>query len=256
MVSVFAILAITALLFGDATIANAGSRHNPWFFTSKEIAAAYRYQENFGARLPQPLRAQNCVYGAEVFPAYYFGARVQLPCHFIMETLRHLREILEIGAARYLFPLDLDHAHLGISKKLWREKYSKLPGKEILPAMMEDPQLVALYHSAEHLTAVDPKTKEMNKASKQWLEKRNILGFYDGKPISILPPHPQGNGVSLPGKYHSYGGFDFLASRHGQLGVILEDNAILIDITLQIGGPPPNAQEVQSAQTIMNPKGP
>jgi len=197
MVSVFAILWIIAWLAGDAAMGHAGSSHNPWYFTANEIAAAYRYQENFGARLPQPLRAQNCVYGAADFAAAYYGARVRLPCRFIMETLRHLKEILELGAARYLFPLDLDHAHLGISKTLWRERYSKLPGEKILPAMMEDPKLVALYHSAEHLTAVDPKTKKVNPAAKEWLEKRNILAFYDGRPITILPPHPQGNGVSL-----------------------------------------------------------
>jgi len=252
MVSVFAILWIIAWLAGDAVISHADSRHNPWFFTAKEIAAAYRYQENFGARLPRPLRAQTCLFGAEDFAASYYGAPVRLPCRFITESLRHLREILEMGAARYLFPLDLDHAHLGISKKLWREKYSKLPGEKILPAMMEDPSLVALYHSAEHLAALDPKTKNVTPETKKWVEKRNILGFYDGKPVIILPPHPEGNGVSLPEQFHSYGGFDFLASRHGQLGVIVEDDAVLIDITLQIGGPPPGVQEAQSTPTIAN----
>lgn len=252
MVSVFAILWTMALLAGDAAIVHAGSRHNPWFFTAKEIASAYRYQENFGVTLRRPLRAQNCMFGAEDFAASYYGARVRLPCRFITETLRHLREILEIGAARYLFPLDLDHAHLGIPKKLWREKYSKLPGGKILPAMLEDPELVALYHSAEHLTVVDPKTKRVNPAAKEWLEKRNILAFYEGDPITILPPHPKGNGVSLPERYHAYGGFDFLASRHGQLGVILKDDAILIDIALQIGGPPPGLLEAPSTPSIAN----
>lgn len=250
MVSVFAILWILALLGGEAAIVHADSRQNPWFFTAGEIAAAYRYQENFGASLRQPLRAQSCVFGAEDFAASYYGARVRLPCRFLTETLRHLREILEIGAARYLFPLDLDHAHLGISKKLWREKYSKLPSGKILPAMMQDPELVALYHSAEHLTAVDPKTKKVSPAAKEWIEKRNILAFYDGDPVTILSPHPRGNGVSLPERYHAYGGFDFLASRHGQLGVILEDDAILIDIALQIGGPPPGLRAAQSTPTL------
>lgn len=252
MVRAFTILVIMALPVGDAAIGHANSMRNPWFFTAKEIASAYRYQENFGAPLRRPLLAQNCVFGAEDFAALYYGAQVRLPCGFITETLRHLREILEIGAARYLFPLDLDHAHLGIPKNLWREKYSKLPGGKILPPMMEDPELVALYHSAEHLTAIDPKTKQANPAAKEWIEKRNILGFYDGDPVTILPPHPKGHGVSFPERYHSYGGFDFLASRHGQLGVILEDNAVLIDITLQIGGPPQGLQEAQSTPPTAN----
>jgi hypothetical protein len=252
MASVFTYLLIMLLLAGDGAIAHAGPAHNRWFFTANEIAAAYRYQENFGARLRQPLQARSCMYGAKQFAAWYYDAQVRLPCRFIMETLRHLREILAVGAAQYLFPLDLDHAHLGIPKKLWHEKYSKLPGGKIFPAMLKDPKLVALYHSAEHLTAVDPKTKKVNPAAKEWLEKRNILAFYDGRPITILPPHPNGNGVSLPPRYHSYGGFDFLASRRGQLGVILENNAILIDITLQIGGPPPSRQQAHSAPSLAN----
>jgi len=44
-----------------------------------------------------------------------------------------------------------------------------------------------------------------------------------------------------------------MARTHGQLGVIVEDDAVLIDITLQIGGPPPGVQEAQSTPTTVNP---
>ena len=72
-----------------------------------------------------------------------------------METTRHLKEMLAVGAAKYLFPLDADHAHLAIPMELWATKYSKLPSEQILSALLREPQLVALYHTAEHLEISD-----------------------------------------------------------------------------------------------------
>jgi hypothetical protein len=206
-----------------------------WHFSATEIEAAYHYQATFGKGLRQPLQARSCLYGAKRFSARFYGKEVRLPCHFITENLRHLRAILESGAARYLFPLDLDHAHLAISKASWQKKYSRLPSEKILPAMLEDPKLVALYHSAEHLSIFDFKTSKVNTAAKAWRDKRNILAFYDGRPIEILPPHPDGRGASIPEEYYGYGGFDFLANSQGRLAVLLKDAAIPIDMTLQIG---------------------
>ena len=230
------VFAFTGILSTFSTPVHAGSASDFWYFTPNEIEIAYRYQASYGKGLQQPLRARTCVFGAKQFPARYFDKRVQLPCRFITNTLRHLREILEIGAARYLFPLDLDHAHLAIPKKSWVERYSKLKTGEILPAMLKDPRLLALYHSAEHLKITDHKTGRTNIEAREWMEKRNILGYYDGRPVEILPPRPKGVGASIPNRYHGYGGFDFLASQHGRLAVILEDEAVEIDIKLQLGG--------------------
>ncbi len=225
-----------ALVISNGSLLGAQPYRNPWHFTAKEIEIAYRYQINYGKRLKQPLKAASCFFGASDFSAVFYGKQRRLPCRFVSETLRHLKEILQAGAARYFFPLDLNHAHLAIPRTSWREKYSKLPSAMILPAMINDPQLVALYHSAEHLKAFDPNTGRINPAVKEWREKRNILGFYDGRPIKILPPHPDGAGVSVPDRYWSYGGIEFLATRGAGLPVILKDAAVAVDIKLEIGG--------------------
>ena len=247
--------AIAFFLFASLVVfidsPQAEPQHNPWYFNSREIAAAYRYQEKFGKGLRHPLPARRCLYGAKEFSTWYFEKYIALPCRFVTESLRHLREILESGAARYLFPLDLDHAHLAIPKSLWEKTYSRLPSESILPAMLKDRRMVALYHSAEHLSIQDSRTGKIDSAVREWQAKRNILGFYDGRPIVILPPHPEGQGVGVPEKYYGYGGFDFLASPHGRLAVLLENRAVIIDVTLQIGGSaPPHSAPVKSSNPL------
>ncbi len=214
-------------------------RANPyrdtWYFSGNEIEAAYRYQLNFGERISHPIRGRNCLFGEKKIPVTYRGHEFSLSCRFVTQTISHLSQILNVGAAKYLFSLDADHAHLAVPTNLWEEKYSKLSPTEILPAMLEEPALVALYHTAEHLAATDPTTGKIDLKDKAWKDKRNVLGYYDGRPIKILTPNPAGAGVGLPDTYHSYGGFRFLASPGGQLNLFHKNTAIVFDISLDFG---------------------
>jgi len=83
-------------------------------------------------------------------------------------------------------------------------------------------------HTAEHLEI----GADANSDARKWLEKRNVLGFFDGRPIKILPPNPRHQGVGMPDRYHSYGGFDFLASRSGELFVFSDNRMITFDVSL------------------------
>lgn len=236
MMLAVALIASIIVLATHAPRLRAEPQRNMWFFTAKEIDVAYRYQLSFGNGLKQRLKADACMYGAEDFVAKYYGTRHRLPCKFINDTLRHLKEILQVGAARYFFSLDLNHAHLAIPKTVWRDEYKDLPTSMILPAMLRDPRLAALYHSAEHLQIVDSPGGVVSPALRAWRDKRNILGFYDGRPIKILTPLPGGTGVSVPNAYWSYGGFEFLASHSSHLPVILDESSVAVDIKLDIGG--------------------
>lgn len=217
-----------------------------WFFTAEEIEIAYRYQERFGERLFHPLRARDCLLGKKEFTAAYKNYEFTAPCSFIKETIRHLREMLEQGAARYLFPLDADHAHLAIPLELWESKYSKLPREKLLPALLHEPTLAALYHTAEHLTVIDPQTGKSDSQAGRWKDRRNVVGYYDGRPIEILPPDPRGLGVNIPQPYYSLGGFNFLASSKGELSLFLKNQAITFDISFDIGEP---ADDVLAAES-------
>ena len=106
----------------------------------------------------------------------YRGDRIPGPCRFIREVTRHLAAMMDVGAAKYLFPLDADHAHLGVPKKKWETKYRHLSPEEIFPALVRDPDLVALYHTAEHLRISERRTGMVNTAAKSWQEQRNVVG--------------------------------------------------------------------------------
>lgn len=101
--------------------------------------------------------------------------------------------MLESGSARYIFPLDVDHAHLAIPSDLWNATYRQLTLGQLLPRVLREPTLVALYHTAEHLSGMNA-TKSSASQISDWKAQRNVLGFFDGEPIRILTPHPDGSG--------------------------------------------------------------
>jgi hypothetical protein len=204
---------------------------NDWFFTSVEIKNAYRYQEQFGRRLSHPLKPQDCYYGKSEFTASFQGKSFVAPCRFVTETTRHLKQMLETGAARYLFPLDADHAHLAIPTELWVEKYSRLSITEVLPELLREPKLVALYHTTEHLALADPKNAPASGPTQKWRAKRNVLGFFDGTPVKILPPRPDGSAHDKPERYENVGNVYFLAHRLGEMAFSANGKAVSLEIS-------------------------
>ena len=206
-------------------------RYSSWFFTSEEVTAAYQYQQNYGERLRYPLRASACFFrGNGEFATSYRRNPLAVSCRFVLEVTRHLKEMLDAGAAKYLFPLDADHGHLGVPLEAWNTKYKNLPVEQVFPEILREPGLVVLYHTAEHLRIADRNTGAVNAEAKAWQEKRNVLGYFDGRPIKILAPDPKGAGVAMPENYYSYGGFNFLASPRGELYLSAGSNMITFDI--------------------------
>jgi hypothetical protein len=205
-------------------------RYDTWYFTAEELSAAYSYQEGYGARLPNALRAGGCLFRDGEFAAKYGAASFAVPCNFVHQITRHLREMLDQGAAKFLFPLDADHAHLGVPMAAWKEKYQHLPPEKVVAALLRDPGLVALYHTAEHLRVTDRATGAVNQEAKAWQEKRNVLGYFDGRPNQILQPHPTGQGAPMPQEYYSYSGFSFLASPRGEIYLSIGTKIVMFDI--------------------------
>jgi len=173
----------------------------------------------------------SCFHGQKEFTALYDGRDFLVPCHFVIQTTRHLKQMLESGAARYLFPLDADHAHLAIPAERWREKYSTLPVEQILPEALRDPTLVALYHTAEHLAIGDHQNDDQGDALNQWRAKRNVVGFFDGRPLKVLPPLPSGEGHDIPEQHANVGTLNFLAHRLGEIVFSVNGKAISFDVS-------------------------
>jgi hypothetical protein len=178
-----------------------------------------------------PLKPVACFNGNTEFLASFEGKEFLAPCRFIIETIRHLKQILEKGAAKYLFPLDADHAHLAVPLDVWNTKFRDADRAKILPALLREPTLLALYHTAEHLTDMDPKTEKVDADARLWKERRNVIGFYDGRSIIIMSPQPHGSGSPAPDGYHSCATFHFSAHRLGELIFMAIGKAVAIDIS-------------------------
>ena len=229
----------TSLLLGASSAAAQSSRDS-WYFSAAEIGAAYQYQENFGGRMRNALPAFSCMTGKADFAATIHGVPVRVECRFVNQITHHLKGMLDIGAARYLFPLDADHAHLAVPADVWSEKYDKLSAAQLMAALLNEPKLVALYHTAEHLEPEARIKGSEDSAVRRWREQRNVLGYFDGRPLQVLPPHPEGFGVGLPDGLVSYGGFNFLASPRGELMILQGQRVISFDVSLEMEEPEPD----------------
>jgi hypothetical protein len=225
-------LAMFLVFAGAGAHADNEERYDGWYFTAEEVGAAYLYQESYGERLRDPLKAGGCLFRGGEFAVRQGSAHFMVSCRFVEEVTRHLKEMIDTGAAKFLFPLDADHAHLGVPLAAWKKKYQHLPPDEVVPALLRDPGLVALYHTAEHLRVTDRRTGAVDPAAKAWLAKRNVLGYFDRRPIEILSPHPDGQGVSMPEDYYAYSGFSFLASPKGELYLSAGTRIVPFDLAI------------------------
>ena len=204
------------------------ARDDRWFFTANEMADAYRYQQQFGARLRNPLEPQTCLHGKKDFAASYQSRRFPAPCRFVGETIRQLKELLESGAAKYLFPLDVDSADLAVPVDVYVSKYKQLPREEILPALLREPTLVAIYRTAVHLNPeVGNKGSEMN----VWGKNRTFAGFYDGRPNQVLSPRSDGVADYEPEGLVRLGSFTMMGHFLGELTFVANDTVVTFDLS-------------------------
>src|SRR6267142_1530828 len=209
-----------------ASFGQSFAKDDRWFFTANEMADAYRYQQQFGARLRHPLEPQTCLQGKKDFAASFQGRRFVAPCRFVGETIRQLRELFESGAAKYLFPLDVDSADLAVPADVYASKYKQLPREQILPALFREPTLVAIYRTAMHLN-VGNQGSEMD----VWGKKRTVAGFYDGRPNQALSLRSDGGIDHEPEGLVRLGGFSMMAHFLGELTFVANDTVVTFDLS-------------------------
>jgi len=230
-----------------ASFGQSFANDDPWFFTAKEMASAYRYQQQFGARLRHPVEPQTCLQGKKDFAASYQGRRFVAPCRFVGETIRQLRELLESGAAKYLFPLDVDSADLAVPADVYANKYKQLSSEEILPTLLREPTLVAIYHTAVHL---NPEIGRRGSEMDVWGKRRAVAGFYDGRPNQILSPRSDGGVDYEPEGLVRLGGFTMMAHFLGELTFVAHDTVVTFDLSFdndRAAAPTANVVKVSAA---------
>ena len=240
--SLIAAIFVLAVLVGESS-----ARDDRWFFTAEQIADAYRYQQQFGARLRHPVEPQNCFHGENDFAASAAGRQFVAPCRFVNETIRQLRELLESGVAKYLFPLDLDSADLAVPADVYENKYKQLARDEILPVLLGESTLVAIYHTALHL---DPAVGDCGSGTQPVRESRTIAGFYDGRPNRALSP-ASGPGIDhQPGSLIRLGSFTIMGHFLGELSFVANDGVVTFDLSFDNDRAPPPPAEVVRARAV------
>ena len=238
---------VVTVVFVLAVTAGQGiAEDDPWFFTADEIAHAYRYQLQFGARLRDPMAPQACLHGQQEFTASFQERKFVAPCRFISETVRQLKELLNSGAAKYLFALDVDNGDLAVPAEVYANKYRQLAREEILPALLREPTLVTVYHTAVHL---DPENQKKGLGMKPWWKKRTVVGFYDGRSNQLLSRRSAGEDHFEPEGLVRLGSFKMMAHYLGELSFVAGENVVTFDLSFDNDRAPMPITDIANAST-------
>lgn len=220
-------LTIIAVLCPTFT-AQAICRDQPRSVAEMATAATSVHQAQLDNRLSWALKPVACFSGEKEFVASVQGRRFLAPCRFITETTQHVNEIVASEGSKQTFALDVDHAHLAVTAEIWDEKYRELLPEEILPVVLRDTSLVAIYHSACHCPIAD--RKSAGTTALELNEKRHFLGFYDGRAMANLPYRKPGSEQTHGQYYRPFAWFSIAAHKSGELVLSAKGKSVAIDI--------------------------
>jgi hypothetical protein len=231
-VNMFLIRSLTVLVvLLSISTGHATCRSNPSSLTANQTEIASGYREQFGQPLSRHLKAVDCFSGRTEFVASVHGKTFLAPCRFITETTRHLKEISESEDGNSVSRLYADHGHVAVTSELWEQKYRKLPNDQILPVMLRDPSLVAIYHAACRLSIGDRKTAGETPDAKERDKKRQVIGFYDGRAMENLPSLKHGAGLDQAQHYRLFTWFYISAHPFGELAFSAKGTSMAFDIS-------------------------
>jgi hypothetical protein len=158
-----------------------------------------------GGQPSTSLNTVPCMNGEAEFIASVEGQEFLAPCLFVHETTAHLRQAAAISESSLGFPLGMDHVHLAIPSETWELEYRGRAKKEMLSTILRDPDLIAVYHATAALEYSRTTGTDARSKSEHAHYNRQVLGYYNGRSIEILPDHVN----VLTGRYRSVGWFFF-----------------------------------------------
>lgn len=193
-----------------------------WSYTLEEMREIYEQEYDGEKILKNFLRKKNGNWVGLIG-----GKEFAVPQEFLDKTLKHLKDMLEQEAAKFIFRLDCSHGHFFIDKEIYKSKYAALDGYETARALVGDSGLGILFHNLEHLKADSEEAVECHK-------KRNVAGWYDGRPIAILPlpKDKKSTAVSAEELGHDLAPYPkFAAHKEGSFSIEVGGKEIRLDIS-------------------------
>ncbi len=197
-----------------------------WFYTLEEMQKIYEQEYNSEQKLLRNIIKKR---GNE-WIGQSGGKEFIIPQSFIDQTLTHFKEMLEKNTARFLFRLDASHGHFFIHDSIFERSYASLKSYETVSLLVSDKNLGVLFHNSEHL-----KVEEGDKDAQELYLRRNVLGWYDGRPLEILPlpTETKSTAASSPQGTHNVGPLlSFAAHKDGELAITVGNKEIRLDISL------------------------
>ena len=189
--------------------AQANCRSDPRSAGAIGTEAASGHRPQLGNRLARPLKPFDCFSGETEFVATAQGRRFLAPCRFAKQTTEHLKDILASEGTKRPVALDVDHAHLAVTAEIWDERYRNLFPDEILPVVLRDISLVAIYHSVCHTPIADRKNAGTTGPT--------FVGFYDGRSIQQLPSRKAGSDPAHAQYYRTFAWFHTSVNKSAEL---------------------------------------
>lgn len=191
-----------------------------WFFTPEKMKEIYE-QEYGGDKI-----LKNHVLKKE---GKWFGVfddrEFDVPEEFLTASLAHLKNMLEQKAAQYLFRLDAFHGHLFIPEDK-HSKYASLKAFDEARLLVEDKNIGVLYHNNEHLK------EDTGRESREVFQKRNVVGWYDGRPIEILPMPTKTKRTAADTLGHDLSPWlKFAANENGEFSIVMDDKETRLDFS-------------------------
>jgi hypothetical protein len=134
----------------------------------------------------------------------------------------HIEQALELGYADHVFFPDMGHSHYFIPEAHWDTEYAGTPvdqTADMTSRLLDDPQLLVLYHTAEQLQMLD-ENKEL--LPDPWIQfrhqSRNVVGDNDWqRRIELIqnPDSPANTAREYEGHFYYGAGFSISASKDG-----------------------------------------
>lgn len=208
-----------------------------WGYTLPEMKARYEEVYASGKRLKRRAYWNESAGRMELPFDVDRGGPVALPEGFVRAVIGHIEAAFAASYVDGVFFPDMGHSHFLIPKGLWKEKFDSIPVAQfnrLYEAMMSEPRLEVLYHTAEQLTTRGPDGALVPEDRTQFRYKtRNIVGGNPG-PLRVLqnPESPANTVNGVDGYQWWGGGFNISASRDGCFAATVGEKTVRFDLSL------------------------
>lgn len=165
------------------------------------------------------------------------GGPVVLPERFVRAVIGHVEAAFAASYVDALFFPDMGHSHFLIPEALWKSKFDAYPVSNfsgLYTAMMSEPKLGVLYHTAEQLKTREEDGSLVPDARTRFrYETRNIVGGNPGDLKVLQNPESRANTVSeVKGHFWWGGGFNISASQDGCFAASVGGKTMRFDLSL------------------------